>query len=136
MSEPPPPVPIACQVVPGLALIGPPPVTLAPFISQIETWPLLAFLGKAVMIEIAGSDRVPAWPGIDGQGPTSDQAVVPHFPDRDLAGARVLKKDVGKTVVVEIASSDRLPSRPGIGADRSAAGQGVSVHLPDRDLAG
>ena len=37
------PVPIACQLGPGLGLTGPPPVRVFPFISQIETWPLVVF---------------------------------------------------------------------------------------------
>src|ERR1700722_8182731 len=37
------PVPIACQAGPGLGLTGPPPMSLLPFISQIETWPLVVF---------------------------------------------------------------------------------------------
>jgi hypothetical protein len=51
-----------------LALTGPPPIKLVPFISQTETWPLFFVLkqdvGKAVLVEIAGADRLPAWPGI------------------------------------------------------------------------
>ncbi len=27
----------------GLGLTGPPPISLSPFISQIETWPVLVF---------------------------------------------------------------------------------------------
>src|SRR3984957_13233880 len=37
------PVPIAFQLGPGFGLAGPPPSKLFPFISQIETWPLLVF---------------------------------------------------------------------------------------------
>jgi hypothetical protein len=33
--------PIACQLDPGLALMGPPPMIAFPFISQIEVWPLV-----------------------------------------------------------------------------------------------
>ena len=36
-------VPIAFQAGPGLGLTGPPPTKVLPFISQIETWPLLVF---------------------------------------------------------------------------------------------
>jgi hypothetical protein len=35
--------PTANQLGPGLALTGPPPISLFPFISQIETWPVLVF---------------------------------------------------------------------------------------------
>jgi hypothetical protein len=35
--------------------------------------------------------------------PAADHIVPVNFPDRDLAAARVLKKDVGEAVVIEIA---------------------------------
>jgi hypothetical protein len=35
--------PTACQLGPGLGLMGPPPIKLFPFISKIEAWPLLVF---------------------------------------------------------------------------------------------
>ena len=37
------PVPIAFQLGPGLGLTVPPPVSVVPFISQIEAWPVFAF---------------------------------------------------------------------------------------------
>ena len=37
------PVPIACQLGPGMELTAPPPITLVPFISQIAAWPSPAF---------------------------------------------------------------------------------------------
>ena len=61
---------------------------LVPFISQIATWPLRVLpqdVGMAIAIEIAGSDRVPARPGIGAHGPAADDAGPVHVPDRDLA---------------------------------------------------
>ena len=91
---------------------------------------------KPSLVEIAGSDRLPARPGIGAHRPAADQRVPVHLPDRDLAGARVLPQDVGIAVLIEIAGSDRFPGRPRIGADGPAADQGVPVHFPDRGLAG
>ena len=67
---------MACQLGPGLALTGPPPMSLFSFISQIETWPVLLVLkkdvvGKAVAVEIAGPDRLPGRPGIGADGPAA-----------------------------------------------------------------
>ena len=132
---------MACQLGPGFGLTGPPPIKVFPLISQIETWPVLVFwkkdVGKAVAIEVARSDCLPGRPWIGTDRPAADQAVPAHFPDRDLAAARILPQDVvGKAVVSEIAGSDRFPGRPGIGCHRAAADQAVPVHLPDRGLAG
>jgi hypothetical protein len=46
MSEPPAPVPIACQLVPGLRT-GPPPIKLVPSISQTDTCPVLSSTAEA-----------------------------------------------------------------------------------------
>src|SRR3984957_5643057 len=124
------PVPIACQLGPGFGLTGPPPIKVFPLISQIETWPVLVFwkkdVGKAVAIEVARSDCLPGRPWIGTDRPAADQAVPAHFPDRDLAAARILPQDVvGKAVVSEIAGSDRFPGSPGIGCHRAAAAQAV-----------
>ena len=48
----------------------------------------------AVVVEIAGSDLGPTRPGIGAQGPAADQGAPVHVPDRALAAARVLPKDV------------------------------------------
>src|SRR5580704_969725 len=76
-------------------------------------------------------------PGLGLTDPPPAKVFPPvHFPDRDLAAARVLPQDVvGKAVVGEIAGSDRFPGRPWIGAHRPAADQAVGVHVPDRGLA-
>jgi hypothetical protein len=37
----PAPIPTACQLGPGLGLMGPPPAMVVPCISQIEAWPLV-----------------------------------------------------------------------------------------------
>ena len=67
MSEPPAPVPMACQLVPGLAT-GPPPIKLFPFISQTDTcagiFVLKQDVGKTVLVEITASDCLPGRPGI------------------------------------------------------------------------
>src|ERR1700722_15714564 len=52
------PVPIAFQAGPGLGLTGPPPMSLFPFISQIETWPVLVFWKR--MSEKPASLKSPA----------------------------------------------------------------------------
>jgi hypothetical protein len=50
---------------------------------------------RAELVIHASRELVPTPPPIN---------IVPvHFPDRDLAAARVLKKDVGEAVVIEIA---------------------------------
>src|ERR1700722_11997449 len=120
------PVPTGFQAGPGLGLTGPPPISLFPFISQIETWPLLVFLkqdvGEAVAVEIAGSDRLPGRPRIGADRPAADQGVSVHLPDRHLAAARIPPQDVvGKAVVSEIARPDRFPARPWTGCHGSAA---------------
>src|ERR1700733_14727679 len=79
---------------------------------------------------------MPAWPGIGASRATADPGGPVHFPDRDLAAARVLKQDVGEAVAVEVAGSDCSPGRPRIEALRPAADPRGPVHLPDRDLAG
>ena len=125
---------------PGLGLTGPPPIKLFPFISQIETWPVLAFCHRMSDWPSSLKSPVPtafqAGPGLGLTGPAADQSVPVHFPDRGLAGVRVLPQDVGMAVVIEIAGSDRVPGRSGIGVHGPAAEQGVPVHLPDRGLAG
>jgi hypothetical protein len=54
MSAPSAPVPIACQVVPGLAT-GPPPIKVLLFISHTDTAPVFLFCSrmsaKAILIE-------------------------------------------------------------------------------------
>src|SRR5579863_2724572 len=92
-------------------------------------------VGKAVAVEVARSDRMPARPGIGAHGPAADHVRSVHLPDRGLPGARVLEQDVRVTVVVEVAGSDRLPARPGVDADRPAANHAGPVHFPDRALA-
>ena len=67
------PVPIAFQAGPGLGLTGPPPMSLFPFISQIETWPVLVFWKR--MSEKPSSLKSPApiafqaGPGLGLTGP-------------------------------------------------------------------
>jgi hypothetical protein len=63
--------------------------------------------------------RSPVRPGAWASGPTADDGVPVHLPDRGLA-ARVLKENVGAVG----AGSDRVPTRPGIG-DRAPADQGI-----------
>ena len=75
----------------------------------------------AVVIKIAGCDRFPSRPGIGADGAAANEFVPVHFPDRDLAAALALEKDVGMAVVIEIAGSDRFPTRPGIRGDGSPA---------------
>src|SRR6185437_15998009 len=43
MSDPPPPVPMACQLGPGIGVTAPPPILAFSSISQIDTWPVLLF---------------------------------------------------------------------------------------------
>src|SRR6202020_1404557 len=86
-----------------------------------------------VAIEIACSDGVPNRTGI-GYGNVADYVGPVHFPERDLAAARVLKKNVGMTVAIEIACSDGVPNRTGIGYGNVADYVGP-VHFPERDLA-
>ena len=75
-------------------------------------------VGMAVAVEIAGSDRLPARPGIgaDEAAAAGDLVDPVHLPDRDLA-ARILPQDVGQAVAVEVAGPDRFPTWPGVGAD-------------------
>lgn len=85
---------------------------------------------------VRSNDRMPARPGIGANRPAADLICSVDFPDRDLARARVLKKDVvGKAVASEIAGSGSVHARPGIGANRPAADPLVAVHLPNRKLA-
>src|SRR6185437_14075151 len=92
-------------------------------------------VGMAVAVEVAGSDRVPAWPRNGAHRPAADDVAPVHLPDRDLAGASVLPQDVRMAVAIEVAGSDRLPAWPWIGSDHSAADDAGPVHLPDRGLA-
>ena len=137
MSEPPPPVPIACQLGPGLATTPPlvRSVPLVPPISQIATLPFV-FCNRMsewlVVVEVAGSDHFPTRPGI-GHDSAARQMGPVHLPDRHLA-VRVLQQNVGIAVVIEVAGSDCFPARPGIG-DEPAASQAGPVRFPNRDLA-
>src|ERR1700729_404867 len=71
-------------------------------------------VGIRVGIEIACSDGVPTRTWV-GYGNVADYVGPVHFPERDLAAARVLKKNVGMTVAIEIPCSDGVPNRTGIG---------------------
>ena len=69
----------------------------------------------SVAVEIAGSDSVPAQAGTGADRPAADEGGPVHLPDRDLAAAGVLKKDVGMSVATEMAGSDRFQLGPGLG---------------------
>src|SRR6185312_14212534 len=78
-------------------------------------------VGMAVTVEVAGSDRVPAWAWNGAHHPAADQVQPVHFPDHDLACARVLEEDVRVAVSIEVAGFDGVPAWPWIGSDHSAA---------------
>src|ERR1700729_3079269 len=88
----------------------------------------------AVVIESARPDRPAPRPGIGPPRAAADYVGPVHFPDRGLAGARVLPQNVGKAVVIEVARSDSVPTRPGIGAHGPACDHLGPVHSPDRGL--
>ena len=78
-SEPPPPVPMACQLSPRLGLTGPPPIKVFPSISQIETWPAPLFwkrmLERPSPLKSPVSDRLRGRPWIGADWPAADQLV-------------------------------------------------------------
>src|SRR5690242_3382858 len=87
-----------------------------------------------VVIEVAGSDRFPARPGIGSDHTAADDAGPVHPQTRPRPPA-VLPWDAGMPVFIEAPGPDRFPARPGIGSDHTAADDEGPVHLPPRDLA-
>ena len=76
MSASPASVPMACQLGPGLALTGPAADDVGPVHlpdRDLAAGVLQQDVGMAVAIEIAGSDRFPARPGIGADGPAADR---------------------------------------------------------------
>ena len=105
--------------LPNRARIGvdaPPPIKVFPFISQIETWPVLVFCQRMSALPSALKSPVPtafhSSPGLGLTGPPPTKVVAAHFPNRDLAGVRILPQDVGVAIVIEIPGSDGSPGKP------------------------
>jgi hypothetical protein len=86
----------------------------------------------AVVVEVAGSDRLPVRPRSGAHQSTADYIRPVQFPDRGLASARVLPQDVGMAVVIEVAGSDRFPTRY-TDAATGFVGDGIVL---DRDVVG
>jgi hypothetical protein len=87
-------------------------------------------VGKAVSVEVAGSDCLPSRPCVNAHCPTADEISSVHFPDGGLA-VRVLPENVGMAIAVEIARCDLGPTRSRVGGDEIPAyldgrGGGVS----------
>ncbi len=111
------PVPIACQLGPGLGVTARRRYLSVHFPDRdLAGAPILPQdVGVAVVVEIARPDRFPDKPRIGAHRAAADDTVLVHLPDRGLAGARVLPQDVGEAVAVEIAGPDGMKTRPGIG---------------------
>ena len=134
------PLPLICQLGPGLNEPAAPTATALRAVHQPDRRRAVAALpqdvGLAVAVEVAGALDLPARPRIERAGGTDSHRVdAVHQPDRRRAVA-ALPQDVGLAVAVEVAGA-LITCQDGPGLDRTAAPDTrvrAIVQIPDRGM--